>query len=47
MLNICLNSKRNRITGRIFAAVATERIERMDIFCGQNTESFKNYLKTW
>ena len=40
MLNICLKSKENpNFTGRINAFRVIERLERMDILGGQNTES--------
>ena len=40
MLNICLKIyKRLNFLGCIYAAVATERHERMDILSGQKTES--------
>ena len=41
MLNICLKSEKIELRGRIYAAVANERLERMNILGGQNTESFK------
>ena len=33
--------KKFELCGRIYAVVATERLERMDILSGQNTESVK------
>ena len=40
MLNICLKSKNNsNFTGRINAFWVIERLERMKIIGGQNTES--------
>ena len=41
MLNICLKVKKFELHGRICAAVATERLEKMDILSGKNIESVK------
>ena len=42
MLNICLKSKKfENLTGRINAFRVIERLERMNILGGQNTESVK------
>ena len=38
MLNICLKIKKFKLRGRIYAVVATERFERMDILRGKNTD---------
>ena len=43
MLNICIKSKKtSSFTARINAFRVIERLERMDILCGQNTQSINN-----
>ena len=45
MLNICLKSNKiPNFTGRINAFRAIERLERMHILGGQNTESVKSHV---
>ena len=36
--------KKIELRGHICEVIATERLERMDILSGQNTESFKTIL---